>query len=219
MDRPLKVNDSLQPIDWLGIFVVVLAILFFVWQIFYRYFADYHYLPDRLQEGWFNVLTIDMSPDSVMSQDSILEGEDLVIVAPSQNANNAVSFVPLQNFSAGVLSQLPDSRLDPSSPLFSQLDILYFQNRVMHLVPLYRAGIRAIALDRDALIARMGKKINNPMEIVGYAILSNGAKRYIHAVPINGFYLRGTVVLDQVPGITNNNTAPAQQSIFYSMPQ
>ena len=66
----------------------------------------------------------------------------------------------------------------------------------MALIPLYRAGIRAIELYRGRLMLRA--RLNNieMRQVVAYVIITDGTQRTIHLVPVHDRLLEGQARLE-----------------------
>lgn len=191
-------HDRLSVLDWIFVSLLLLSLLGFVG---YWYKTNFMQKDDAaLSESWANVLTIDMYASQHNNQQSVLEGNDLVLLAPSadnaQSApNNVVQAANVQNFQQlDLLTTIVDpTETTPQDPVFAQLSLLVFnpQNGQKTMVPLYQAGVRALAIYRAPFLLHIHINSTNSQQVVGYAIMSDGSQRLLHLVPLATRYLQG----------------------------
>lgn len=195
-----KRHDRLSVLDWIFVSLLLLSLLGFVGYWYKTNFMQKN--DDALSESWTNVLTIDMYSSQHNNQQSVLEGNDLVLLAPSaDNAQidpaNVAQAANVQNFQQlDLLTTIVDStETTPQDAVFAQLSLLVFnpQNGQKMMVPLYQAGVRALAIYRAPFLLHIHINSTNSQQVVGYVIMSDGSQRLLHLVPFANHYLQGPV--------------------------
>lgn len=196
-------SEHLSVLDWLLIVLLLLSLSGFCWYWYQSKSLGSVGIGPEFTAHWSNVLVIDMTTNSDLSEAAIMRGEDLVLLAPSSLdtpivPTNLSAYVSIQNLlSLGLLTPLVSNIFTPQDPVFAQLKLLVYDSNGMKasIIPLYRAGIRAIELYRGRLMLRA--RLNNieTKQVVGYVIVSDGTQRTIHLVPVHDHLLQGPITL------------------------
>lgn len=197
-----KKQDRLSGLDWIFVCLLLLSLLGFV-----GYWYKTHSMPqddNAMAERWVNVLAMDLYSGQKNTQESILQGNDLVLLAPSDDhslidPNDLPQAANVQNFKPlGLLTTIVDStETTPQDPVFAKLSLLVYnpKNGQKMMVPLYQAGVRALAIYRAPFLLHLHINSTNNQQVIGYVIMSDGTQRLLHLVPFANRYLQGPVSL------------------------
>lgn len=195
-------QDRLSWLDWIFVCLLLLSLLGFV-----GYWYETHSMPqddNAMADHWVNVLTIDLYSHQKNSQQAILQGNDLLLLAPSDSnssidPNSVAQAANVQNFQQlGLLTTIVDpTETTPQDPAFAKLRLLVYnpQNGQKMMVPLYQAGVRAIAIYRAPFLLHLHINSTNSQQVIGYVIMLDGSQRLLHLVPFASRYLQGPASL------------------------
>lgn len=195
-------NDRLSWFDWAFVSLMVLGLIGFIW---YWYQSNYSRANDHsvMNESWSNVLVLDIYALNHISEETILEGNAMLLLSPEDSESSIgtmdlATYADTQNFQrADLLTNIVDpTETTPQDPIFSKLRLLLYDAATHErtLVPLYQAGIRALAIYRAPFLLHLRINSTDALQVVGYAVMSDGSQRLLHLVPMGNSHLKGQAV-------------------------
>lgn len=193
-------QDRLNGFDWLLIGLLMVSLVFF---LFYWFESrdSAQAIDETLLHKWTNVFVVDVYADQQASQKSVLDGNDMVMLAPTHLDNEvdpnhiAQALSPYNFLNLGLLAPISSALVTPQDFVFNKLYLLSYDKEAMTLVPLYQAGIRALTFYRGRILLRLELNNIDTHQILGYVIMSDGSQRFIHMVPIEDHYFSGQATL------------------------
>jgi hypothetical protein len=189
--------DRLSWLDWVLIVALLLSLAGFAWYWFRA--GSPQGMEQSLSEPWTNVLAIDLYASQDNSEKNVLLGQDMVLLAPTDEAGtvgvtNLLSYANVGNLQdIGLLAPVISSEITPQNPMFAQLRLLDYieKGTKMTLAPLYQAGIRSLTLYRGRILLRLELNNIDTHQVMGYAIMSDGSWRLIYLVPMHNHHFSG----------------------------
>lgn len=127
-----------------------------------------------------NVLAIDMDEAEDFSQNEIFKGDDAILAINQPSETGAARAYIIQSEKVlALLDRNADGRIDSQDPLYWQLELLFFnkdKNMILDATPLWKAGIRAIFINK-----RYGEQLNY---LPGTVLMADDSSRKIREVSV-----------------------------------
>jgi hypothetical protein len=152
---------------------------------------------EKNSDEYVNVMAIDLNGDGVITEESILWGEDPILLIDLKSKNN---FGNVYGFPYGYFNSMQmldrmddnvDGVIDQFDAVFSRMKLLFFYNggKKFKIVPLLVPGIHSIFLDRERMLIANppGFADDEPNNVV----LSDSTKRKIQLIRIRKAILDG----------------------------
>jgi len=163
------------------------------------------YNPKLEEEGVINMIGIDMLADGDVTTNSVIKGDDAILMVlptaqdPPVAPLNLLSFNDL--YSLAIYDTNLDGVIDGHDPIYNSLILVTFHPRkqVMRYISLSKAGIHAIHLHRDYLLSEKHDKTDRLAKQASTAILADSSKRSVKVIPLHVKHFKNVVVTPVIP--------------------